>query len=158
MQSSIRFLACAFGAIVFAGSAFAQGTPSPAVAHEASVVATACINNWQAPSCIKGVSAAAMVLTQNYSGALKQAGHTAEANDVVQHCAASTAGMQQAVPVAAMRSALTECANDISDVSQKTGVMPDASQYQLLVGPALCLANDPQCASVNAGLKGFVGR
>lgn len=151
--------ACAYAAatLVSLGNLPCHAQSAP-VAHEAGVVATACLNNWQAPGCLEEVSKAAMVQTVNYTDALTKAGHPADADTVKQHCAASTAAMHETVPANAMRSALTECANTISDVSQKTGVLPDPSQYQLLVGPALCLANDQRCAVVNQGLRAFVGK
>ena len=129
--------------------------PSPAVTQEAGFLAQACLSNWQAPGCLKAVSGAALVGAANYGSTLQQGGHPAEAEQIKQHCAAATAGTQGDYPAYAIRSALTECVNTISDVAGKTGVNPDPNQYQLLLGPALCLSGDARCAAVNAGLQKY---
>jgi hypothetical protein len=136
----------------------AQLQASAGIREQASAMANVCLDNWQAPACLKAVSTSALVLAANYGTALQQGGHAAEAEEIKQHCAASTAATQGDYPAAAMKSAFTECANTVSDVAGKTGVNPDPSQYQLLVGPVMCLEGDPRCAAVTSGLKAFSGR
>ncbi len=148
--------ACALLSLVsLAAPARAQLDAPAGVKQEAAAIAGACLNNWEAPACLKNVSGAALVLAANYGTALQQGGHTGEAEDIKQHCAASTAATQGDYPANAMRSAFTECANAISDIAAKTGVNPDPSQYQLLIGPTLCLSGDQRCAAVTSGLQAF---
>jgi hypothetical protein len=143
--------------LCFINSAQAQQA-SASIQEQASAIANACLANWQAPGCLKAVSASSLVLAANYGTALQQGGHAAEAETIKQHCAASTAATQGDYPAYAMKSAFTECANTISDVAGKTGVNPDPSQYQLLVGPVMCLDGSQGCAAVTNGLKAYAGR
>jgi hypothetical protein len=149
---SAALLLCALSA----APAWAQSASvSSPIGQEASVVAKACLSNWQAPGCLKAVSGGALVLASNYGVALQQGGHAGEAEQVKQHCAASTAATQGNYPAYAMKSAFTECANTITDIAGKTGVQPDPAQFQLLVGPTLCLSGDPRCSAVETGLKAY---
>ncbi len=121
----------------------------------AAGVASACVGNWQSQPCLKASSEAAMALTAKYMASLNQTGKTTQAETIKQHCAAATAAMTEQVPADAMRSAYTECANMIYDVSEQTGIKPDQSLYQLLVAPVLCLSGDQRCSMIEQGLASY---
>lgn len=120
---------------------------SQASLNHASTIAKACVGKWAEQPCLAALAGANMTLAADYGSALDKAGSKAAAEDVKQHCAASTAAMQETVPAYAMRSAMTECANAISDVSTQTGTLPDQSLYQLMTVGVWCLSNDPRCAA-----------
>jgi hypothetical protein len=121
----------------------------------ATQIANACIGNWASQTCLKAVSESNMVLASEYGSNLQQTGHPAEAESIKQHCAASTAATQGEYPAYAMKSAFTECANTIYDVTEATKTEADQSRYQVLVGATLCLDADPRCKAVEDGFKGF---
>jgi hypothetical protein len=148
--------------IVLASAPVQAQTPAQTPAADgqtlqfAGKIAGACLDHWEAPSCLSAVSESNMALLSNYGAALQNGGYAAEAEQLKQHCAATTAASQETVPAYAMRSALTECANTITDISGKTGVQPDPSHYQLLLAPLLCLSADPRCAPIAEQMKAYV--
>lgn len=115
-------------------------------------VASVCPGNWNSQECMKVVSGSTLVMVANYMKALDEAGKKTEVETIKQNCAAATAATQQEVPAYAMLSANTTCANMIYDVSEQTGVVPDQSHYQLLVGPILCMNADRRCPPIEQEL------
>ncbi len=118
-------------------------------------IAQKCSGSWEAQDCLKVLSQSTLVLASNYGADLKEQGNENAAENLKQHCAAATAATRMEVPADAMRSAMTECANIIFDISQKTGVKPDQSHYQLLVYPVMCLSGDANCPAVEKGLAEY---
>lgn len=149
MRSIITLIA--FIAIMPFTSAFAQQI-SPQVLAHAKQIGQTCPQKWETQNCLKAVSSSNKTLVVNYMQALDAKGKKAEVEQVKQVCAASTAATEGEYPAYAMKSAFTECTNGLYDISQKTGVLPDQSHYQLLVGAVLCLSDAPQCAALEAGM------
>lgn len=119
-------------------------------------VARACLDDaWESPACLRALSESNLTMAGNYAGALQQAGKGAAADKIKEHCAASTAARQQEFPAYAMKSAFIECANMISDIAESTAILPDQSQYQLLVGAVLCMEKDRRCTDINQGLRRY---
>lgn len=116
-------------------------------------VARSCLRGWESQQCLEALSGSALVLTANYAAALEKAKKTTYTEQLKNHCAASTAAMEGHYPAEAMNSAFTECANTIYDISEASGIPPDLSHYQILVGGVLCLSGQPQCASIEQGLR-----
>ena len=119
-------------------------------------VAQSCLNNqWESPACLKQVSESTLVMASNYGSALQENRKISHSKQVEQKCAAATAATKQEYPAYAMRSAYTECANALSDIADATGMMPDLSQYQLLIGAVQCLDKSTACIAVEQGLGHF---
>ena len=130
------------------------GAPPSAQALELGKQAGAvCPGKWDSAPCLSVISTSNLAMVSNFGAALKNKGLEADAEQLKQHCAASTAAQKQAYPGYAMKSAFIECANLIADLTQKTGVQPDLSQYQLMVGATMCLDNDIRCAGISEQLK-----
>ena len=136
-------------------SATQAAQPSATARQHASQIASSCPGQWDGQICLKAVSEATMVMASTYGEVLQEQKHDASAENLKQHCAAATAASQGVYPAEAMRSAFTECANTMSDISNDTQIMPDPSLYQLLVGAVLCLDKDKTCANVESGLKQY---
>ena len=152
-----KTLLAGFLALFVSSTAQAQtATPSATSLQFAKSVATACVADWTAQSCLSAVSDSNLALLSNYGADLQNRKMEAAAENLKQHCAATTAANQQAVPPYAMHSALTECANTITDIAASTGVQPDPSHYQLLIAPLLCLGANPACADITAQLKTYI--
>lgn len=134
--------------------ALAQNTGGLSRDH-AQHIATSCIGHWSEPTCMSAVSESNMILAAAYGGALQQRSQDAAAENIKQHCAASTAAREGQYPAYAMKSAFTECANMMYDISEQTGLAPDQSRYQVLVAAVLCMGNDPKCAAFEEGLKPY---
>ena len=142
-----------------AAPAFAQGAPGAEEPSAESVkyavgVAGVCLGrHWDRPSCLRVVSESTLTLAANYAGDLQTQGHERVLEDLKQHCAAATAMTgEEDYPADAMTSAFKECAEIMLDIATKTGVMPDPSHYQLLVGAVLCLELDSRCTFIEQGL------
>lgn len=118
----------------------------------------ACPGKWETPACLSVISNSNMAMASNYGADLQKKNMNADAELIKQHCAASTAASKDVVPAYAMKSAFIECANQIADTTAKTGVQPDLSQYQLLVGATICLDNDLRCAGIADQLKALAAR
>ena len=131
--------------MAFAPAAHAQTASDASLAH-ASSVATACLGNWAGQPCLAALAESNMTLAAGYGSALEESGSKTAAEEIKQHCAASTAAREQTVPAYAMRSAMTECANAIGDVATRTGTLPDQSLLQLMTVGVWCLEADPRCA------------
>lgn len=121
-------------------------------------VARSCVGNWESQECLAAVSRSALDLAARYAEELSNAGHDFAIELIKEHCAAGTAAAEGEYPAYAMKSAWTECANIMSDISEATGLNPSTSHYQLLVGPVLCLDKDMRCKSVERGLSRFTDR
>ncbi|MDB5490233.1 MAG: hypothetical protein JWO78_82 [Micavibrio sp.] len=135
------------------------GAPPSAQAAEFGKQAGAvCPGKWDSAECLSVLSTSNLAMASNFGAALKNKGLETDAEQVKQHCAASTAAQKQAYPGYAMKSAFIECANLIADITQKTGVQPDLSQYQLMVGATMCLDNDIRCAGIAEQLKTLATR
>ncbi len=156
LKSKLAILALAV--LIGLGSAshvIAQTAQRGNTRNYAGAVSGSCIGNWKNPECLKAVSQSAMALASNYMAKLQQNGKSNSGETIKQHCAAATAAMNKQYPAEAMLSAYVECANTIYDVSEQTGVKPDQSQYQLLVGPVLCMTGDRRCPAVEKGLSSY---
>lgn len=140
-------------AVMIAMPALAQNPSGPFTPAELKTLSVACTGGkWAGQPCLNAVSASNMALASMYGAALQQANQNAQAENLKQHCAASTAATQGEYPADAMRSAFTECANSIVDISGATGLNPDPTRYQALIGAVWCLTGDAKCASVEQGL------
>ena len=159
--STLLFIFAFICADALAANPAPAQTAAPAVStaslQAAKLIANACLPGWETQTCMKAISQSSYVMVSNYGGDLEGRNKKADAEILKQHCAATTAATQQDVPPYAMRSALTECAGVISDLAAKTGVNPDLSHFQLMVIPAMCLAQDPNCPALTAQLKQFAG-
>lgn len=144
----------AFALLAFMPFAHAQTASEASVAHAGSI-ATACIGQWESQPCLAALAEANMTLAANYGASLEDGGDKAAAEQIKQHCAASTAARTEQVPGYAMQSAMTECANAISDISAKTNTLPDQSIYQLMTVGVWCLGKDQRCAASEEQLKNY---
>lgn len=122
---------------------------------EVKSLASSCIGKWDSQPCMSAVSGSNYALASMYGAALQQGGRNTEAEAVKQHCAASTAAAQGEYPAVAVRSAFTECANAMSDITEATQIKPEPSRYQILVSAVLCMTGDPRCAGVETGLTPY---
>ncbi len=129
---------------------------SQAVRSYAQKISRVCPGNWEAYPCLQAVSESTLVMAANYAGALKNRGYTAAVEKIKNHCAAATAAREREFPAYAMKSAYTECANMIYDVTEETGLKPDQSHYQLLVGPILCMSDDWRCETLEDQMRAMV--
>lgn len=143
--------------LTFTTSATAQDqtrpAPQSATAH-ARDIAQLCLSNWESASCLSAVSQSNYDLTLSYAAALSAARMGQATEGLKEYCAAATVIADETVPAYAFTSAYTECANGIYDISEASGVAPDSSHYQLLVGAVLCLSKDSRCAGIEQQLKG----
>ena len=134
----------------------AKGTPvkvNGVVAGHMKNMGAYCADHWERETCLKELSSLAMDMVSEYGALLEIEKKEAAKETLKQHCAASTAALKVSVPAYAMRSAITECANTISDIHGKTSVKPDLNLYQLFVGAALCLGDEPSCKEIEQTLK-----
>lgn len=141
-----------------AAPAITQAPPSAQAIAFGKQAGAVCPGKWDSAECLSVVSTSNLAMASNFAAALKDKGLEADAEQVKQHCAASTAAQKQAYPGYAMKSAFIECANLIADLAQKTGVQPDLSQYQLMVGATMCLDNDLRCAGIAEQLKALAAK
>lgn len=151
-----KISACCALLLFLACPAMAQTAPSATSLQYAQHIAKACINQWEAQTCLSAVADSSMVLLSNYGADLQNRKMEADAESLKQHCAATTAASRQQVPAYAMKSALTECANTITDIAARTGIQPDPSHFQLLIAPLLCLGGDPACAALSEQLAAYI--
>jgi len=108
-------------------------------------LSTKCKGKWQTSGCIKTLSGVSFVMVSNYAHDLQTANRNNEVETLKQYCAASTAALQIKVQAPAMRSAMTECINKISDLNDQTGLRPDPNYAQMIVSSILCLDKSPMC-------------
>lgn len=146
------FLAAVLLWMLLSGPAHAQ---SALAVQNAKDVAKVCPARWTEQTCLSSVSKVTLTMAANYAGSLQESGKTAESESIKQDCAAATAASEGAYPAYAIQSAFTECANTIADISEKTGMNPDLSQYQILGGAVLCLQKNPACVFIEMGLKTY---
>lgn len=166
----IAFLITGYGGFAASYTVFAQSAAAPqgqaqqgqpqgldqGVIRHAMTISKACPGNWGAQSCLRAMSASNQDMAINYALKVKEAGHEQELETIKETCAASTAATQGEYPADAMRSAFTECVNGMYTVSEKTGVTPDQSHYQLIVGAVLCMNNAPQCPQLEKQMRTLV--
>lgn len=152
LKTAQLFFFCAALLIGFANIAAAQQI-SPQVLAHAKQIGQTCPQKWETQPCLAAISSSNKTLAVNYMQSLEAKGKKSAMEQVKQLCAASTAATEGEYPAYAMQSAFTECTNGLYDISQKTGVLPDQSHYQLLVGSVLCLSKAPQCAALEAGMQ-----
>ncbi len=133
--------------------AYAQETPSADAVTYAKLMGAHCPNAWETDACLSAVSKSNLALASNYGAKLQENKQDAAAEDIKQHCAASTAASQGSYPAYAMKSAFIECANTMSDTAAKTKIDPDLSHYQLLIGATMCLNKDAGCDSITKTLQ-----
>lgn len=133
-----------------------ENKPSQTATDFASRIAQACVSSkWEQQPCLKAVSENNLVMASNYIAALDESGKKSQGEMVKQKCAASTAATKGEYPANAMRSAYVECVNFIVDTVGATGMMPDQSQYQLLVGAVQCLDKSKTCAAIEQALSRY---
>jgi len=121
----------------------------------AKTLSNSCVKQWDQPTCLTNISQAALILAANYAGDLESNGMIGAVEQIKQNCAAATAGTKGNYPAYAMKSAFTECANMIYDVSEQTNIKPDLSFYQLLVSSIMCLNKDRSCQVIEKGLAAY---
>jgi len=130
--------------------------PSTSALTYAQGIANACLSGqWETQPCLKAVSENNLVMASNYAAALAQSGRDQSAENIKQNCAASTAATRDAYPANAMRSAYVECVNTIVEESSSTNILPDQSQFQLIVSAVQCLDGAPSCAQIEQGLANY---
>lgn len=144
-------------AIVLQALAFTPAMAAGSVSQNglafAKLLGQHCPGQWESPSCLKAVSESNMSMVSSYGGALQEGGKQQAAEQIKQNCAASTAATEGNYPAYAMKSAFIECANTISSVAEQTGVSPDLSQYQLLIGATMCLDKAEGCQNIEQSLR-----
>lgn len=158
-MSFLRILFVAVFCFLTMGSqAEAQSGASSASQALAAKISQMCIDSWVEPACMASLSDNVTVLASDYAAKLKEVGYGDDVLEALkQGCAAATAASSQEVPAEAMRSAMTQCANLIADISKQSGVKPDQSLYQLLTYPILCYQEDPLCSVFELQLDAFAG-
>lgn len=143
-------------AFVFTPVAHAQQKrPSKTAVQHAAAVSQICPKAWSGQACLATMSESNLVMAANYAATLQEKGHKDAAEEIKEHCAAATAATRGEYPAYAMRSAFVDCANTIVDTSNDTGITPDQSHYQLLVGAVFCLDGDRRCSIIEQGLKKY---
>ena len=144
-----------FGSIAITWPSYARSTDTEYIAHT-KAVANACLDQqWERQACLSAVSYSTLALAANYAQRLSDQGHDFAVELIKEHCAAGTAAARDKFPAYALKSAWIECANTMSDIAETTGLKPNASHYQLLVGPILCLDKDRRCTNVERGLERY---
>lgn len=117
-----------------------------------------CVGSWQSQPCMKALASTNLTVATLYSRALERKGQKKMHDPLLQGCAASTAAVKREVPAYAMKSAMTECANAISDISEATKVKPNPTHFQLLVEPIFCLGGEPRCGKFEELLRQIVAK
>lgn len=133
----------------------AQQVPPQVVQHIRQLQQNCMSGQWESQACIRALGESNLTLASQYAESLKKSGKAADADDIVQHCAASTASTKKQVPAYAMASAMTECANAMGDTANKTRIKPDLTHYQILIAGALCLSKHPKCPPLERGIANF---
>ena len=133
-------------------------TPSAEALTYAKLLGAHCPNAWESDACLSAVSKSNLALASNYGAKLQENKQKDAAENIKQHCAASTAAAEGSYPAYAMKSAFIECANAISDTSIKTRIDPDASHYQLLIGATMCLNKDAGCENITKSLQAYAAQ
>lgn len=108
-------------------------------------VYSSCAGAWKSMPCISTMAQLSKDMTINYAQNLEIAKQESYHEYLKQRCAASTAALQEKVPAYAQKSAMTECLNTISDLTESTGTEPDLNLYQLAVGGVQCLDKEGSC-------------
>ncbi len=144
----------------------AQATPAQAAPSQAAAlpklssvvlghvkaVTSACVEKWEDQACMKALASMNVTLASTYAASLHSSNKRSYMGRLKNHCAASTAALQVSVPAYAMRSAMTECVNSMTTISQQTSVFPDPSLSQLAVSAVLCIAKNKACSEIEQGL------
>jgi len=107
-----------------------------------------CPKAWNTQACLASMAESNKTLASLYAEDLDKGGFKPKLELIKEHCAASTAASQIEVPAYAMKSAMTECANTMHDLSETTKINPPLPHYQLLVTSIFCLDQDPRCKSL----------
>ena len=147
----VALLCGAFLTVSYAKNSYAQ-VASSTLLHMNNM-ATYCVGSWEDEACIKELSSISMDLTTGYAELLDASKQQGAMEVLKQHCAASTAALKVLVPAYAMKSAITECVNSISDISEATLIKPDLNLYQFMVISVMCLGNDPSCKDIEQQFK-----
>lgn len=119
-------------------------------------VTLSCVQKWEDQGCMKALSSMNMTFASTYASTLQNANKKSYTERLKNGCAASTAALKVVVPAYAMRSAMVECVNVMSDIADKASVRPDPSLSQLSVGAILCLGKDKSCKKIEQGLLAAV--
>ena len=130
--------------------------PSETALINARDVANKCLNSqWERQPCLRAVSQNNLIMASEYADALGKAGKNQEAEFIKETCAASTAASKEEFPAYAMRSAFVECVNAIPSAANATGILPDQSQFQLLVAAIQCLDKTEACPAIEQSLAQY---
>ena len=148
----VVLLCGAFSTVSYAEKPSAQVEASTLV--HINNVASYCVGSWEEEACIKEISSVSMALATGYAELLDAGNQQKYMESLKQHCAASTAALKVSVPAYAMNSALKECANSISDISEATSISPNLNLYQLLVMSVMCLSKAKSCDMIEQQFRG----
>ncbi|MBX2834417.1 MAG: hypothetical protein KTR28_05555 [Micavibrio sp.] len=152
MLKHVALIAFILGSII-ANNAYAS--EKSIAAQYAKIAAPLCIDRWEDAKCHAAIAESNKALAGNFAQELQDNGKSQSIELIKQNCAAATAPSEKEYPAYAVQSAFTECANIFFDIANETGIKPDPSHYQLLVGTVLCMSKDPRCSAVEAGLSRF---
>lgn len=117
-----------------------------------------CVGSWQSQPCMKALASTNLSVATVYARTLEAKGQKKMHEPLLKGCSASTAAVKREVPAYAMKSAMTECANAISDISNATKIKPNPTHFQLLVEPIFCLSGEPRCGKFEELLRQIVAR
>lgn len=115
-------------------------------------VTSSCLNTWDGQTCMKALSSMNMTLASTYAQTLHSSNKKSYMGRLKNGCAASTAALEVSVPAYAMRSAIAECVNIMTTISEKTSVFPDPSLSQLAISAFLCMGQDKSCDEIEKSL------
>lgn len=121
--------------------------------EHAGIIGHLCPEKWESQDCLHAVSLSNYDMVRVYAETLGQKGRKSSLEPLKNTCAAATVIGDETIPAYAYKSAYTECANSIYDISERAGVKPDPDHYQLLVAALLCLEKDRRCAGIESQLR-----
>lgn len=150
------FLLCSAVCLSFVPDLTYARSAKPISAEErkyVQAVAQSCVGDWEKKTCLTTLAKVNKHIASYYAESLHKSGKKKRLEPLKQACAASTAAQTEDVPAYAMKSAMTECANKIADISSATNITPNINLYQLMIAGVLCLGQDAQCASLEARLQ-----
>lgn len=131
------------------------------VLRHAAGIANFCPGQWESDNCLKAVSLSNKDMAVMYAAKLDAAGKKDSVEAVKNACAAASVTeeeVEEEVPAYAFRSAYTECANGLYEISQATGIQPDPTHMQILISSVYCLNQAPQCAAIEKSMAAAQGR
>ena len=142
-------------ALMWPQGADAQKQVDQNVLRHAAGIASFCPGQWESDKCLKAVSLSNKDMGVMYAARLDAAGKKDSVEAVKNVCAAASVTeeeVEEEVPAYAFRSAYTECANGLYEISQATGIQPDPTHMQILISAVYCLNEAPQCAAIEKSM------